>query len=126
MKRIGGWASIILVILVILFLFGIISYILKLFQDSYPLPLIYLFLRTNSYYNVASISNLTNLGLYELSLYSLLGFLSMIGILLISFSIYLGVYNKRVLFTKLKVSGFFTLAIVLLLFSSFTCFRLLN
>ena len=120
-KKRGRAGAVVFILFGVGFLFkGIPIFLLICFHSSSPPPIYHWLGCVYLYYKVSTLEDLQSLDLFESSLFLFIGLLSFISIILISFGIYLIVFNKRILRTKYKSYSFFVLGVIMGIVCGFT------
>ncbi len=123
----GRAGSVVFIFLGIGFLFkGLAIFLIMCFQSSLPPPIFRWLNIAHLYGNIISLEDLQNYDIFEASLFLFISLLSFVSLILISFGIYLILFNKRVLRTKYKSYSFFILGVIMGIVCGFTSGLLLT
>ncbi len=126
-KKRGRAGSVVFILFGVGFLFkGIPIFLLICFHSSSPPPIYHWLGSVYLYYKVSTLEDLQNFDIFESSLFLFIGLLSFISIILISFGVYLILFNKRILRTKYKSYSLFILGVIMGIVCGFTSGLLLT
>ncbi len=110
----GRIGSFILILIAIGFLFKGLTILTIISFSSFSAPPVFRWLKCQYLYNnISTLEDLKKYDVFEVSLFLFISLVSFISIILISFGIYLLLFNKRILRTHYKACSFIVIGVIL-------------